>query len=113
MDTTLNVFQAIFVPPSPNGSGSSAGSASHFKSAAVASLSFSCCLPKVKEAGLTPITTPSGSKAFSEAWMIIECRKMVSQSLIPEALHDSQAKEKWGTQLHKMYIGEILNVWVK
>ena len=68
---------------------------------------------KVKEAGLTPITTPSGSKAFSEAWMIIECRKMVSQSLIPEALHDSQAKEKWGTQLHKMYIGEILNVWVK
>lgn len=68
---------------------------------------------KVKEAGLTPITTPSGSKAFSEAWMIIKCRKMVSQSLIPEALHDSQAKEKWGTQLHKMYIGEILNVWVK
>lgn len=41
----MNVFQAIFVPPSPNGSGSSAGSASHFKSAAVASLSFSCCLP--------------------------------------------------------------------
>lgn len=68
---------------------------------------------KVKETGLTPITTPSGSKAFSEAWMIIECRKMVSQSLIPEALHDSRAKEKWGTQLHKMYIGEILNVWVK
>ena len=67
----------------------------------------------MKEAGLTPITSPSGSKAFSEAWMIIECRKMVSQSLIPEALHDSQAKEKWGTQLHKMYIGEILNVWVK
>ncbi len=68
---------------------------------------------KVKESGLTPITTPAGSKAFAEAWMIIECRKMVSQSLIPEALHDPQVKEKWGTQLHKMYIGEILNVWVK
>ncbi len=69
---------------------------------------------KVKESGLTPITTPSGSKAFSEAWMIIECRKMISQSITPEAIFDEQLKEKWaGKQLHKVYIGEIVNVWVK
>lgn len=69
---------------------------------------------KVKGSGLTPITTPEGSKAFGEAWLIIECRKLVSQSLMPEAISDTKIKEEWvGKQLHKMYIGEIINVWVK
>lgn len=69
---------------------------------------------KVKVSGLTPITLPSGAKAFSEAWLIIECRKLVSQSLIPEALSDPDLKTQWsGKPMHKMYIGEILNVWVK
>lgn len=69
---------------------------------------------KIKATGLTPITTPSGSKAFSEAWMIIECRKLVSQPFTPEAIHDPTSKKQWGNKdLHKMYIGEILNVWVK
>lgn len=69
---------------------------------------------KVKGSGLTPVTTPSGSKAFSEAWLIIECRKLVGQSLNHEALYDEKTKSEWmGKQLHKMYIGEIINVWVK
>lgn len=69
---------------------------------------------KVKGSGLTPITTPLGSKAFSEAWLIIECRKLVAQSLSHDALFDEQIKSEWtGKQLHKMFIGEILNVWVK
>lgn len=69
---------------------------------------------KIKGSGLTPITTPEGSKAFGEAWLIIECRKLVSQSLMPEAIADQKIKEEWvGKQLHKMFIGEIINVWVK
>ena len=69
---------------------------------------------KVKGSGLTPITTPSGSKAFSEAWLIIECRKLVAQSLSHDALFDEKVKsESIGKQLPKMYIGEIINVWVK
>ncbi len=69
---------------------------------------------KVKGSGLTPVTTPSGSKAFSEAWLIIECRKLVGQSLSHDALFDEKIKNEWvGKQLHKMYIGEIINVWVK
>jgi flavin reductase (DIM6/NTAB) family NADH-FMN oxidoreductase RutF len=69
---------------------------------------------KVKGSGLTPITTPSGSKAFSQAWLIIECRKMVAQSLQAESISDKSLKENWtGKQMHKMYIGEIINVWVK
>jgi flavin reductase (DIM6/NTAB) family NADH-FMN oxidoreductase RutF len=69
---------------------------------------------KVKGSGLTPLTTPSGSKAFAEAWLIIECRKLVGQSLSHDALFDDKVKSEWsGKQLHKMYIGEIINVWVK
>lgn len=69
---------------------------------------------KIKGSGLTPIITPNGSPAFSEAWLIIECRKLVSQSFIPEALHDEALRDQWtGKSMHKMYIGEILNVWVK
>ena len=69
---------------------------------------------KVKGSGLTPITTPTGSKAFSQAWLIIECRKMVSQSLTPESIADKSIKGEWaGKQMHKMFIGEIINVWVK
>jgi Conserved protein/domain typically associated with flavoprotein oxygenases, DIM6/NTAB family len=69
---------------------------------------------KVKGSGLTPITTPTGSKAFSQAWLIIECRKMVAQSLQSESIADKSLKESWtGKQMHKMFIGEIINVWVK
>lgn len=69
---------------------------------------------KVKGSGLTPITTPAGSKAFSQAWLVIECRKMVAQSLTPESIADKSIKGEWaGKQMHKMFIGEIINVWVK
>lgn len=69
---------------------------------------------KVKGSGLTPVTTPVGSKAFAEAWLIIECRKLVGQSLSYDGLFDEEVKTEWmGKQLHKMYIGEIINVWLK
>lgn len=68
---------------------------------------------KVKGSGLTPLTTPSGSKAFSEAWMIIECKKLVAQQFTSDAIYSPEAKDKWGKDLHKMFIGEIVNVWVK
>lgn len=71
---------------------------------------------KIKGSGLTPIKTPSGATAFAEAWMILECKKMIAQPLSQDAIADktSDAAKKWnGKELHKMYIGEILNVWVK
>lgn len=69
---------------------------------------------KVKETGLTPITMPSGSKAFSEAWMIIECRKLISQPLSQEAISNEEVRKDWiGKQINKMFIGEIINVWIK
>lgn len=71
---------------------------------------------KIKGSGLTPIKTPSGATAFAEAWMIFECKKIIAQPLSQDAIADktSDAAKKWnGKELHKMYIGEILNVWVK
>lgn len=69
---------------------------------------------KVKESGLTPVTTPAGSKAFGEAWMIIECRKLISQPLSTESISNEKVREEWlGKQMNKMYIGEIINVWMK
>ncbi|MDD4515357.1 DUF4468 domain-containing protein [Massilibacteroides sp.] len=69
---------------------------------------------KIKETGLTPITTPSGSKAFNEAWMIIECRKLVSQPLSQESISNEEVRKEWiGKQVNKMFVGEIINVWIK
>lgn len=69
---------------------------------------------KVKGSGLTPITTPEGSKAFAEAWLIIECRKLVAQPIARESISDPGVSSEWaGKEMHKMYIGEIINVWVK
>lgn len=69
---------------------------------------------KVKGSGLTPLQTQDGSMAFREAWMIIECRKLVSQSISLDAIDNSAEKARRASQpMHKMYIGEILNVWVK
>lgn len=53
---------------------------------------------KISRAGLTAVATPSGAPTFSEAWMVIECRKA---GVLP-------SKGASVTDL-----GEILNVWVK
>jgi|GEM_PF-253049 len=57
---------------------------------------------KIKASGLTPVIAPSGAPVFTEAWMVIECKKAgVMPSSDPKAASD------------KTYLGEILNVWIK
>ena len=69
---------------------------------------------KVKGSGLTPVETANGAMAFGEAWMIIECKKLVSQSISLDAINNKEEQSKRAAQpMHKMYIGEIVNVWVK
>lgn len=68
---------------------------------------------QVINSGLTPITTPNGTQAFAEAWLIIECRKLVSQSLSPESFSDEMLRKEWTDKPMQMFAGEILNVWVK
>ncbi|NYI49932.1 DUF4468 domain-containing protein [Macellibacteroides fermentans] len=60
---------------------------------------------RIQNSGLTLITTSNGNKAFSEAWMIIECKKI---SL-------SQQNGTAGAPVNgsKILLGEIQNVWIK
>lgn len=67
---------------------------------------------KIKKSGLTPITTPAGGQAFSEAWLIIECKKLVSQPL--DSSSNKIEKDQWtGKPATQMYAGEIVNIWIK
>lgn len=70
---------------------------------------------KVAEAGLTPISTPEGSMAFEQGNLIIECRKMYSQMLDQGQLESVDMAKFYNTDkgIHKMYVGEIVNVWKK
>lgn len=74
---------------------------------------------KIKEAGLTPIETPSGLKSFAEARMIIECKKMFVQELDYNNFTDNY-KEKIMEETynnepskHQLFISEITNIWIK
>lgn len=69
---------------------------------------------KVKLAGLTPLFIDSSSIAFSEARIIVECKIIYSEFLKPELMDKSISEAIYPDKdFHKMYIGEILNIWVK
>lgn len=73
---------------------------------------------KIAASGLTPIFTEELSlTTFSQARIMIECRKLYSEDMKAENFIDTQCLEKWygGAYggLHRMYISEILNVWVE
>ena len=68
---------------------------------------------KIKKSELTPLKTPSGAIAFSEAWMIIECKKGTMQPSTTGSVTDSDSSGLSKEGYNKTYIGEIINVWVK
>lgn len=71
---------------------------------------------KVAEAGLTPHFTELGFPAFSEARLVLECRKLYADRLSQGSfLDDEPLKIHYSTRggIHKMYIAEIVRVWVK
>lgn len=74
---------------------------------------------KVKDAGLTPIETPSGLMSFGEARMIIECKKMLVQELdyanLTEPYKAKIMEESYTGESakHQLFISEITNIWIK
>ena len=70
---------------------------------------------KVAASGLTPYVTENGNVSFTEARLVLECRKLYAEPLNPEAFLDKTIVPEWyaAGDFHKMYIVEILNVWVK
>lgn len=69
---------------------------------------------KVKECGLSAIEV-DGSMAFSEAKLILVCKKLYHDDIKPENLYDDSIdKANYPNKdYHRMYIGEIIKVYVK
>lgn len=71
---------------------------------------------KVKETGLCPLFTEQGNILFEQSRLTLECKKMYAGMLKAEDFLDKEALSRWygaHGNLHKMYIAEIINVWVK
>jgi flavin reductase (DIM6/NTAB) family NADH-FMN oxidoreductase RutF len=70
---------------------------------------------KINNSGLTPLVTENNSVAFKEARIIVECKKLYSTVIEENEFIDQTVVQKNYPQkdFHTMYIGEILNVWIK
>lgn len=66
---------------------------------------------KVKEAGLTPLETPSGLMSFEEARMIIECKKMFIQELDYANLAEPYKSKSWKKLIKRTF--QTSNVYLR
>ncbi len=63
---------------------------------------------KAKECGLTPMETKSGSIWFSEARLVIACKKIYSNDVEPALFLDPSIDELYPLKdYHKVYTGEV------
>lgn len=69
---------------------------------------------KAEETGLTAVSTEMGSVSFQEASLVIECRKIYHQDINPENFLDDSINGNYpSSDYHRIYTGEIINVYSK
>ncbi|ADV43312.1 flavin reductase family protein [Bacteroides helcogenes] len=70
---------------------------------------------KIKNAGLTVEYTELGNPTFTDGRLMIECRKLYSGTFDPTGFHQEKNSvfSEDDISIYTMYIGEIVNVWVK
>ena len=68
---------------------------------------------KIKGSGLTVKFTDSGAPAFEEGRLLLECKKIYGAPFNPEGFGDVAKEIYSNRQLHSVYVGEIVNAWVK
>lgn len=68
---------------------------------------------KIKETGLKPVELKNGTVGFDQAKLILECKKIYFDDLKPVFFLPEDADEKFypNKDYHRMYFGEILNVY--
>jgi len=66
-------------------------------------------LDKITESGLTPLYEKN-SAYFSEAKLVLICKKIYKQDLDPNGFMDEKIDELYKNDYHTMYIGEIIEV---
>lgn len=66
---------------------------------------------KVKQSGLSVITTESGTVTFSEARLVMDCKKLYFGDINPGHFLDPVIDKNYPKKdYHRMYIGEILSL---
>lgn len=66
---------------------------------------------KVARTGLSPFAPLPGVTAFSEAGLILSCRKLYTEEIDPSRFLDPSVGELYpGRDYHRLYVGEILDV---
>jgi len=70
---------------------------------------------KINNSGLTPVATEHSSVAFAEARIVVECKKIYSTVIKEEGFEDGSTPAKMYPQkdFHTLYVGSIVNVWMK
>lgn len=66
-------------------------------------------IDKIKETGLIPVYSDSGAIWFEQARLVLECKKVYFQDIIPSNFLDSGIPSFYPKRdYHRMYIGEII-----
>jgi len=69
---------------------------------------------KVAETGLTPMACESGAVCFSEARLVMECKKIYIHDLDPTHFLDSKIHDEYPDKdYHRMYVGEVVRCHMK
>lgn len=68
---------------------------------------------KMKGSGLTVKFTELGNPIFEEGRLILECKKLYGAPFNPDGFGDIAKEEYSNRPLHSVYIGEIVNAWIK
>lgn len=70
---------------------------------------------KANETGLTPMACDEKTTTFEEARLVLVCKKMYHQDLEPEHFLDPDIALNYpgDTNYHRMYVGEVINCYVK
>jgi flavin reductase (DIM6/NTAB) family NADH-FMN oxidoreductase RutF len=69
---------------------------------------------KVKETGLLINETEAGNIFFEQAKLVIECSKLYQDDIKPENFLNSLINRNYPNKdYHRMYIGKVINCWIK
>jgi nitroreductase/flavin reductase (DIM6/NTAB) family NADH-FMN oxidoreductase RutF len=68
---------------------------------------------KIKGSGLTVKFTDLGTPMFDEGRLVLECKKLYDAPFNPEGFGELAKEEYSKRPLHTVYIGEIVNAWIK
>jgi len=78
--------------------------------------SATCPDKKAKALGLHTAYTANGTPYYTEATMVIECKKMYAAPFDPQGFMSDAPKQMYANfpaGIHSMYIGEVVNAWIK